>query len=400
MVSGVTQGINVTDQPRVANAPIVLLTVAMFLVGTNAFVIAGVLPDIARSVDVSMVTVGYALTAYAVVVAIISPSMSKALAPVARVTVMAGGMLIIAVGTMITALGPTFVWFAVGRVVAAVGAAALIPTAFAVTPTLVSPERRGRALAFVGLGFALALAVGSPLGTALASISNWRVPLAALAGLAAGLGLLMPRVLAAAEATSVAVTAPRLRELASLDLILLLNARLLMTAAFQMVYVYSAFVVHDFTGGDGAKLAILMSAYGFGGVIGGIAGGWMSDVRGTGRTGVFALMALVFVLAGLAGSQGLFAAAASFLAWGFTVSMAGVPQQHRLVDVRPEFSSATLAWNATAMYIGLSIAPVVGGLLVPYGPIAVVLGGAATAGLALLSFAFSIPRIRRMIGIR
>jgi DHA1 family purine base/nucleoside efflux pump-like MFS transporter len=387
-----------TVNRQVANAPILLLTVALFLVGTNAFVIAGVLPDIARAVDVSMVTVGYALTMYAVVVALISPSMSKLLAPVPRVTIMTGGMLVIAVGTLITALGPDFIWFAVGRVVAAVGAAALVPTAFAVTPTLVSVERRGRALAFVGLGFALALAVGSPLGTALASVSSWRMPLVALAALAAVIGALMPRVLAAAEGANVAAPAPRFRQLAgNIELVLLLNARLLMTAAFQMVYVYSAFVVHDLTGGDGAKLAILMSAYGFGGVMGGIAGGWMSDVRGTGRTGITALAALVLVLAGLAGSHGLFTAAAAFLAWGFTVSMSGVPQQHRLVDVLPEFSSATLAWNATAMYVGLAIAPVVGGLLVPHGPIAVVLGGAATAGLALLSFALSIPRVRRIL---
>lgn len=385
-----------TDR-RVANAPIVLLTLAMFLVGTNAFVIAGVLPDAARSLGVSMVTVGYALTAYAVVVAVISPSLSKRLARTSRVTVLTTGMLIIAAGTVVTALSPDIAWFTGGRVIAAIGAAALVPTTFAVTPTLVAPERRGRALAFVGLGFAVALAVGSPLGTALATFNGWRVPLVVLAALAAGLAVLMPRVLAAAQAAHNPPEAVRMRDLLSLDLVLLLNARLLMTAAFQMVYVYSAFVVHDFTGGDGKKLAILMSAYGFGGVVGGIAGGWMSDVRGTGRTGVLSLAALIVVLGGLAATHGLFTAAAAFLAWGFTVSMSGVPQQHRLVDIRPDHSSTTLAWNATVMYVGLAIAPIAGGLLVPYGPVAVVLGGAFTAALALVCFALSIPRIRRAV---
>lgn len=382
---------------RTANPQILLLTAALFLVGTNAFVIAGVLPDVARSLGVSMVSVGYALTVYAVVVALISPTMSKRLAPVSRVTVMATGLLVIAAGTLVTALGPTFSWFVAGRIVAAVGAAALVPTAFAVTPTLVPEERRGRALAFAGLGFAVALAVGSPIGTAVASVSGWRVTLAALAGCAAVIAVLMPRVLSSAESARVAVAAPRLRSLASVDLVMLLVTRLLMTAAFQMVYVYSAFVVHDFTDGDGTKLAILMSAYGFGGVFGGIAGGWLSDIRGTGRTGVGALLALVLVLAALAGSRELLTAAAAFLAWGFTVSMAGVPQQHRLVELRPEHASTTLAWNSTAMYVGLSIAPVAGGLLVPYGPGAVVLGGASTSALALLCFALSIPRVRAAI---
>ena len=77
--------------------------------------------------------------------------------------------------------------------------------------------------------------------------------------------------------------------------------------------------------------------------------------------------------------------------------MAGVPQQHRLIESQPEQASATLAWNSTAMYVGLAIAPVVGGLLVPHGPGAVALGGATTSALALLCFAISIPRVRAAI---
>ncbi len=386
-----------TTAGRTANPQILLITAALFLVGTNAFVIAGVLPDVANAIDVSIVSVGYALTVYAVIVAIISPPMSKYMGSVSRVTVMTSGMLVISAGTLITALGPTFGWFVAGRVVAAVGAAALVPTAFAVTPTLVPKERQGRALAFAGVGFALALAVGSPIGTALATVSGWRVTLAVLAGCAAAIALFMPRVLSAAESVRVAAPVPTMRSLASAELVLLLVVRLLMTAAFQMVYVYSAFVVYDFTDGDGTKLAILMSAYGFGGVFGGIAGGWLSDIRGTGRTGMGALLGLVLVLAALAGSRELLTASAAFLAWGFTLSMAGVPQQHRLIEAQPDYASASLAWNSTAMYIGLAIAPVVGGLLVPHGPGAVVLGGACTAALALACFAISIPRVRHAV---
>lgn len=382
---------------RTANPQVVLLTVALFLVGTNAFVIAGVLPDVAASLGVSMVTVGYALTAYAVVVALISPSMASRLAAVPRVTVLAAGMAVIAVGTLATALGPTYAWFVVGRLIAAVGAAAFVPTALAVTPTLVPEDRRGRALGLVSLGFAVALAVGSPIGTAAASVSGWRATLAGLSALALVSAVLLWRGLTNVPSSHTAVRVPGLRYLASLDLGLLLLTRLLMTAAFQMVYVYSAFVVHDLTGGDGTKLAILMSAYGFGGMFGGIAGGWLSDLRGTGRTGIWSLLALVLILAALAGSHDLFVAAAAFMAWGFAVSMAGVPQQHRLVELRPDTSAAALSWNATAMYAGLALAPIVGGLLVPHGPAAVVLGGATTSALALLCFALSIPRVRALL---
>ena len=41
-----------TTAGRTANPQILLITAALFLVGTNAFVIAGVLPDVARAIDV------------------------------------------------------------------------------------------------------------------------------------------------------------------------------------------------------------------------------------------------------------------------------------------------------------------------------------------------------------
>jgi len=72
---------------------------------------------------------------------VISITMSR----VSRATLMAAGLLLVAAGTVIAASAPTLEVFTLGRVVAAFGGAALVPTATAAAAMMASPERRGRA---------------------------------------------------------------------------------------------------------------------------------------------------------------------------------------------------------------------------------------------------------------
>ncbi|MCY0960251.1 MFS transporter [Streptomyces sp. H27-H5] len=55
---------------------LVVLAAAMFAIGTDSFVIAGILPDSADSLDVSVGTAGWLLTAYALTYAVLGPVMA------------------------------------------------------------------------------------------------------------------------------------------------------------------------------------------------------------------------------------------------------------------------------------------------------------------------------------
>ena len=63
---------------RVNTGRLTLLALALFIVGTNAFVIAGLLPKIGEGLGVGPGTVGYAISVYAAVVAVASPVVSVA----------------------------------------------------------------------------------------------------------------------------------------------------------------------------------------------------------------------------------------------------------------------------------------------------------------------------------
>lgn len=355
---------------------LILLAGALFLVGTNAFVIAGLLPRIAGTLHASTAEVSYTITAYSLVVAVAAPAIAILLPRAPQRTLMAGGALLFAVGVAITAAAGSLGWFAAGRLIAALGGAALVPTATAVAAQLATPERRGRALALVGAGFTLATALGAPLGTVVGSAIGWRAPLWALACL--GLALALPlfaafRLPARQGAASVRA---RFAPLADARIVLTLAAVVLTVAAFNIVYIFSAAVSHRATGGSGGMLSLLLLAYGVAGVIGNAVAGYVTDRFGSRAAAVTGLLIQFACLAAIAPLEGSFAGlVAVFAVWGAAAFAITIPIQHRLVSLAPESAGFTMSWFSTAMYLGIAIAP-------PLGNAADALGGAVLIPLA------------------
>jgi len=376
-----------SQSTRSAGLKLGILAAGLFVVATNAFVIAGVLPAIAASLGSTASAVSYSITWYAVVVAVASPVISVLLARMSRTTLMALGLAVIAVGTVVAAVAGSLEVFVVGRVLAALGGAALVPTATAAAPTLMPAEQRGRALAATGLGFALATAIGSPLGTFLAEIGGWRLVLIVIAGLAAVLAVAVVVCVRGVSGGPALSFGARFAVLANPRILLGLLATLLVVISFNLVYVFSTYVTSAATGGDGARLAILLLSYGVFGIAGNELGGRLTDRIGGRRTAAAALavQAAAFLLL-IPFGGGFGAAAVLFAIWGAANYAAIVPLQHRLASIDPARAGISLSWYSTAMYVGISLAPVLGAATLAAGvPVLLVVAAAAAAG-ALLAF--------------
>ena len=347
-----------------------ILAIGLFIVGTNGFVIAGLLPSIARGLGVRASDVSFSITDYAIVVAIASPVVSIVFARISRTMLMSVGLVLIAIGTVIAAAAPNLEVFTGGRIVAAFGGAALVPAATAAAATLASPERRGRAIAFVAVGFTAATAFGAPLGTALAGIGGWRVPLFGLAGLAA--------VLAATVAVFVrhiplgqAISARRrFATLADTRILFALVATLLVVSGFNVVYIFSSAVTAQATGNSPGLLALLLLVFGVGGIAGNVVAGPLTDRFGNRSVAIIVLVAMAVSLGLLPTAAGSLAGTAIlFGLWGVMANAIALPIQHRLVQVNPEAAGVALSWYSTALYGGIAIAP-------PLGAVALGLGNA------------------------
>src|SRR5260221_10373640 len=128
-------------------------------------VTAGILPLVARDLDVSISVAGQMVTVFALSYGILAPVLATVTARWPRRRALLTALAVFSAANALTALAPSYDALLATRVLAAVGAALYTPTANAVATTLVPAERRGRATGGGGGGAAAPTPPGGPLGT-------------------------------------------------------------------------------------------------------------------------------------------------------------------------------------------------------------------------------------------
>jgi predicted MFS family arabinose efflux permease len=159
---------------RTMDKRLLILALGTFALGTDGFVIAGVLPGLARAFDVSIGAAGQLTTVYAITYAVMAPTIAALVAGISRKRLMLTGLLLFVVANIGTALAPNFTVALLTRALAGLGGAMFSPTAMGAGSTLVPVERRGFALAVVVAGLTTATALGSPVGATLGTLGDWR----------------------------------------------------------------------------------------------------------------------------------------------------------------------------------------------------------------------------------
>jgi hypothetical protein len=136
--------------------PLIVLAAGTFAIGTDAFVIGGVLPAVARSLGVSTGSAGLLVTAFAVAYALGAPILAVAAARLPRRALLVSALALFVAANLLAAAAPGYATVLIARVLAALAAAAFVPAAAAAASSLAPPEYRGRALATVVAGMTVA----------------------------------------------------------------------------------------------------------------------------------------------------------------------------------------------------------------------------------------------------
>ena len=373
------------------NKRLLVLTLGTFAIGTDSYVVAGILPNVARSFDVGVAAAGQLVTVYSLAYALLTPIMATLTAHWPRRRVLLAGLLVFIVGNVLTGTLPTFGLALAARAVAGLGAAMFSPAASATAAVLVAPERRGRALAFVLAGLSGATALGAPIGTLVATFGDWRTTMWFVAGLgtlaSVGVIALLPDV----PAASALRLRARLEPLRDTRVTATLATTLLVMFGVFLVYTYISVVFDRATGGNGARLAGLISVWGIAATIGNLAAGQLTDRFGDRRVVNLAIVILALDFALMPwSSTSLGPAVVALAVWGCCGWGLVVSQQHRLIGIAPGLTPILLALNAAAIYVAVSASGAMGGLVLgmlgshelPIVSTLLILGGLATAELA------------------
>lgn len=151
-----------------------LLALAVFVMGTSEFMLAGLLPSIAADLDVTVGTAGLLTSAFAIGMVVGAPltaAFARLWSPRLALTVC---IVVFAACHIIGALTPEFAILFATRVVGALSNAGFLAVALSTTTRLVAEDRKGRALAILLSGTTVATVAGVPAGALVGTALGWR----------------------------------------------------------------------------------------------------------------------------------------------------------------------------------------------------------------------------------
>ncbi|MEU8108840.1 MFS transporter [Nonomuraea muscovyensis] len=385
------------ERERCGWAPVAALAMGTFAIGTDMFVVAGILGDIAADLGVTTGAAGVVVTVFALAYAIGTVLLGALLGSWPPRRVLVGSAALFGLLAVLSAAAPALPALLAARVLGALAASVYVPAAGAAAVAAVPAGGRGRALGVVLAGTSAAMVAGAPLGMLLASALSWRAAFGLVGVLAAVTVAGLLRTGAGAGPLARATVGERLRPLRSPAFAGALGVTfLVMTASFGM-YTYLPLLLPA-TGPAG--IGLFVGVFGAGGLVGSWWGGAAADRREGrtgerggpgGRGGVVAAVGLLG--AGFVALPHLATTVAGALAvmagWG-VAAWAFVPaQQHRLLALVAQPGPLPLALNSSAVQLGAAAGALSGGVVVDTAgagrlwPLAVACCG---AGLAVHAF--------------
>jgi DHA1 family inner membrane transport protein len=274
-----------------------VLAVGTFLMLTTEFVVAGLLPEIAGDLQVSVAQAGLLITVFAVGMIVGSPTMALLTRGMPRRVTLMLSLTVFAAGHIVVALGTSFPLLLGARFGTAWATGAFWSVASVVATRAAGPAASSRALGLVGAGGMLANVVGVPLGAFAGQLSGWRDPFWALAVLAlAAVPLIARHVPHDGPNQQVVPLRSELGALRSGRLWLVLAACATTTGGVLSAYSYISPLLTDRAGIAAGLVPLVLVGFGVGSLVGTVYGGRVGDVRPHATTIVVAAATAVVLL--------------------------------------------------------------------------------------------------------
>lgn len=335
--------------------------------------IAGLLPALARDLNVGLPAAGQLVTAFSLAYAVGAPVMAVLTARLERRRLLALAIAGFSIANLLAALAPNYAGLLAARLLLAFAAASFMPAASGYAAASGGLERRGRALSMVTNGLSLAIVAGVPLGVLVGQRFGWRATFLAVGGLAAlslvGILFGMPKQVPGTTAS----LGERLALTRRPDILAVLATSVLTVAGTFTVYTYLSVFLAGVAEIGPQGLALVLLGFGVASAVGTQLGGTAADYWGARYTvivgcGLTLLAYLVLSLgAALGPAQALLALLPAILLWGLASWGLITAQQARLVALAPTLAAVSLSLNSSAIYLGSAMGAAVGALVIADG---------------------------------
>ncbi|KGX87024.1 MFS transporter [Pontibacillus litoralis] len=366
---------------------VIILAIGMFALGFDAYVIAGLIPDISHTFQRGPAQVGQGVSVFTLFYALSAPFFASLLAgkPIKKVLLIS--IIIFGVANGLTALAPNFTIFILSRAIAGVGAGLFSPLAVAGSTLFVLPEQKGRALSLTIGGMSMGTVLGVPIGLYIANVLNWQAAMWVVVGIsiiaACCIWILLPQV----PISPPPAWKERLAMFIDKRVTITVSITLFASMASLGLYTYLAPLLGEIA--DVQDITLYLWAWGLGGLVGSLSIGYFIDYYKKSKPlMLLILFTLTLAIISIPIVINLpFITYVPFFIWGVMGWASQAPQQHILIGYQPKQSSAAVALNSSINYLGSAIGATLGGVIIAT--------GAKT--ITLIYFAFAMMLISIML---
>ncbi|MBU1305021.1 MAG: MFS transporter [Alphaproteobacteria bacterium] len=349
--------------------PLFALFLAAFAFGTAEFVIAGVLPEVASGLGISVPVAGYLVTGYAIGIAIGGPLLVVATKKFARKSVILVLGTLFTLGQVLCALAPSFEYLMAARVLVAVVHGTYFGIAAVVAVSLVPKDKRGFAVAMILSGLTVSNILGVPGGTAIGNAWGWRATFWAVGALGLvstlSIALFLPNTAGASSTTG--SFRREFKALARQQIVTSLLIVVLVMIGQYSLFTYIAPLLREVTGLDVNTVPWVLLLYGVGSTIGVFIGGRLADWRlMPSLIAILSTQALAFTLVYFVSPYPV-VMAITVVFWGGVNFAFGSPVQSRVLAWAADAPNLASSLIPTGFNIGIAIGAVLGASLLEQG---------------------------------
>ncbi|MCI0915718.1 MFS transporter [Pseudomonas stutzeri] len=380
-----------TGQPTLSTRAILLIELALamggFAIGTGEFAIMGLMPNVAQGLGISEPQVGHVISTYALGVVVGAPLLAILGSRLFRRHLLLLLMSFFALGNFASAVAPDYHSLMVFRFIAGLPHGAYFGVAMLVAASMVPAGQRAKAVSRVLAGLTIAMLIGNPIATWLGQWLSWRWAFG-LVGLIALLTVLLVAIFLPLDRNEPRNNPMReLRDFNRKPVWLALAISSIGFAGMFCVFSYLAPTLLEVTGVGEGWIPVGLAAFGLGGIVGNLFGGWLFDKLRFKAIAWLLLWSICVLLVFPFAAHSLWTILPAAFAVGTMVSLSPALQTH-LMDVAADAQTLAAASNHSAFNVANALGPWLGGLAISAGLGWTSTGyiGAATGAVGLLVF--------------
>ncbi|SNS13278.1 MFS transporter [Pseudomonas segetis] len=358
------------SQQRLTPRAILLIELALalggFAIGTGEFSIMGLMPNVAQDLAITEPQVGNVISTYALGVVVGAPILAILGSRLLRKHLLLLLMGIFAVGNFASALAPDYHSLMIYRFFAGLPHGAYFGVAMLVAASMAPPHKRAKAVSRVLMGLSIAIVVGNPIATWLGQMLSWRYAFAMVALIALLTVVMVALFLPLDKHQPRSDPLSEMRAFNRPQVWLALAISSVGFAGMFCVFSYMAPTLIEVTQLSPSWIPLSLLAFGLGGIIGNIGGGWLFDKLQFKAVAWLLLWSAAILMLFPVAAQSAWTVFPAVFAVGTMVALSPALQTH-LMDVAHGAQTLAAASNHAAFNVANALGPWLGGLAISAG---------------------------------